>query len=185
MLAGAGAELVPKAEDADVIVANTCSFIASAQQESVYDIPGDGAPQDRWQGTEAHRRWLSSGAVSWRYPKEYSRSRCRRGHGRIGSNSFGGGPLDAVAFSQHADQHFDFAVGRRCARAAQGRFSRESWDGAIADLPNYLYDEATPECWRLRGTRRISRLLKAVIILAAFVLFPSCGANFVHGVSNR
>jgi ribosomal protein S12 methylthiotransferase len=30
------------------------------------------------------------------------------------------------------------------ARVAQGRFSRESWDGAIADLPNYLYDEATP-----------------------------------------
>ncbi|MGC2451115.1 MAG: 30S ribosomal protein S12 methylthiotransferase RimO, partial [Candidatus Sulfotelmatobacter sp.] len=30
------------------------------------------------------------------------------------------------------------------ARAAQGRFSRESWDGAIGDLPNYLYDEDTP-----------------------------------------
>src|SRR5437879_10525822 len=30
------------------------------------------------------------------------------------------------------------------ARAAQGRFSRESWDGAISDLPNYLYDESTP-----------------------------------------
>jgi ribosomal protein S12 methylthiotransferase len=30
------------------------------------------------------------------------------------------------------------------AREAQGRFSREDWDGAIADLPNYLYDETTP-----------------------------------------
>jgi ribosomal protein S12 methylthiotransferase len=30
------------------------------------------------------------------------------------------------------------------ARAAQGRFSRASWEGAVADLPNYLYDEATP-----------------------------------------
>src|SRR5437763_2439874 len=30
------------------------------------------------------------------------------------------------------------------ARSAQGRFSREGWDGAIADLPNYLYDEDTP-----------------------------------------
>ena len=29
-------------------------------------------------------------------------------------------------------------------RAAQGRFSREAWDGAIGDLPNYLYDDATP-----------------------------------------
>ena len=38
MLAQAGAELTPKAEDADVIVVNTCSFIASAQQESVNTI---------------------------------------------------------------------------------------------------------------------------------------------------
>jgi ribosomal protein S12 methylthiotransferase len=30
------------------------------------------------------------------------------------------------------------------ARAAQGRFSRGPWDGAIADLPNYLYDDETP-----------------------------------------
>src|SRR5258708_37882251 len=35
MLAHAGAELTPAAEDADVIVVNTCSFIGSAQQESI------------------------------------------------------------------------------------------------------------------------------------------------------
>src|SRR5271169_5674735 len=38
ILARAGAELIPRAEDADVIVVNTCSFIASAQQESVNTI---------------------------------------------------------------------------------------------------------------------------------------------------
>src|ERR1700730_15087277 len=38
ILANGGAELVPRAEDADVIVVNTCSFIASAQQESVNTI---------------------------------------------------------------------------------------------------------------------------------------------------
>src|SRR5246127_5167726 len=38
MLAQAGAELTPRAEDADVIVVNTCSFIDSAQQESVNTI---------------------------------------------------------------------------------------------------------------------------------------------------
>src|SRR5579862_9283311 len=38
MLQEAGAELVSGAEDADVIVVNTCSFIASAQQESVNTI---------------------------------------------------------------------------------------------------------------------------------------------------
>src|ERR1700674_816104 len=38
MLSQAGAELISRAEDADVIVVNTCSFIASAQQESVNTI---------------------------------------------------------------------------------------------------------------------------------------------------
>src|SRR5512142_2873213 len=38
MLAQSGAELVRRAEDADVIVVNTCSFIESAQQESVNTI---------------------------------------------------------------------------------------------------------------------------------------------------
>ncbi len=38
MLAEAGAELISSADDADVIVVNTCSFIASAQQESVNTI---------------------------------------------------------------------------------------------------------------------------------------------------
>ena len=40
---------------------------------------------------------------------------------------------------------------------AQGRFSRESWDGAIADLPNYLYDEATP---RILATPRHTAYIK-------------------------
>src|SRR6476620_3719518 len=43
------------------------------------------------------------------------------------------------------------------ARAEQGRFSRESWDGAIADLPNYLYDEATP---RVLATPRHTAYIK-------------------------
>src|ERR1041385_8951649 len=30
------------------------------------------------------------------------------------------------------------------AREQVGRFSREGWDGAIADMPNYLYDDTTP-----------------------------------------
>src|SRR5579864_5629985 len=38
MLTQAGADLTPRAEDADIIVVNTCSFIDSAQQESVNTI---------------------------------------------------------------------------------------------------------------------------------------------------
>src|SRR5438874_2847533 len=38
LLAASGAEITARAEDADVIVVNTCSFIESAQQESVNAI---------------------------------------------------------------------------------------------------------------------------------------------------
>ncbi len=54
------------------------------------------------------------------------------------------------------------------ARAAQGRFSRESWDGAIADLPNYLYDEATPRVLatpRLHGIHQDRRRLRSSLQL--------------------
>jgi ribosomal protein S12 methylthiotransferase len=43
------------------------------------------------------------------------------------------------------------------ARALQGRFSRESWDGAVSDLPNYLYDDATP---RILATPRHMAYIK-------------------------
>src|SRR6184192_2360493 len=42
-------------------------------------------------------------------------------------------------------------------RAAQGRFSRENWDGAVSDLPNYLYDDATP---RVLATARSTAYIK-------------------------
>ncbi|HWC19312.1 MAG TPA: 30S ribosomal protein S12 methylthiotransferase RimO, partial [Terriglobales bacterium] len=43
------------------------------------------------------------------------------------------------------------------ARAAEGRFSRAEWDGAVAELPHYLYDETTP---RLLATGKTSAYLK-------------------------
>ncbi len=43
------------------------------------------------------------------------------------------------------------------AREAAGRFSRESWDGATAQLPDYLYSDATP---RILATPRASAYIK-------------------------
>ena len=42
-------------------------------------------------------------------------------------------------------------------RREQGRFARDSWDGAVADLPNYLYDDQTP---RVLTTPRSSAYIK-------------------------
>ncbi len=43
------------------------------------------------------------------------------------------------------------------AREQAGRFSRESWDGAAAALPDYLYSDATP---RILSTPRASAYIK-------------------------
>jgi ribosomal protein S12 methylthiotransferase len=43
------------------------------------------------------------------------------------------------------------------AREQAGRFSKDGWDGAIADLPNYLYDETTP---RVLATPKYSAYIK-------------------------
>ena len=43
------------------------------------------------------------------------------------------------------------------AREAAGRFAKDAWDGAVADLPNYLYDETTP---RLLATPKSSAYIK-------------------------
>ena len=64
LLARAGAELSPRAEDADVIVVNTCSFIESAQQESVNTILEMARAQDFWTGEEAGRGGVPGGALS-------------------------------------------------------------------------------------------------------------------------
>lgn len=42
-------------------------------------------------------------------------------------------------------------------REQQGRFARTEWDGAAAQLPQYLYDHTTP---RLRATRSASAYIK-------------------------
>src|SRR5205823_3375479 len=42
-------------------------------------------------------------------------------------------------------------------RESQGRFSRAEWEGAIASLPNYLYNESTP---RLLATPKASAYIK-------------------------
>ena len=71
------------------------------------------------------------------------------------------------------------------ARAAQGRFSRETWDGAIADLPNYLYDEATPRVLATPAIPPTSRLPRAAIIPARSASFLNCAASSGRGVLSR
>src|SRR5215469_14965874 len=140
MLAQAGAKLTARAEDADVIVVNTCSFIASAQQESVNTI------LEMAKLKSEGRRLVVAGCLVERF-----RDEIRKNIPEVDA-VVGTGELDnivgaaGVAPAQDPASPFKILTSRPegDVRATQGRFSREAWDGAIADLPNYLYDENTP-----------------------------------------
>ena len=154
LLAQAGAELVSQAEDADVIVVNTCSFIESAQQESVNTI----LEMARHKSGKP-RKLVVAGCLVERFRDEIQKN-IPEVDAVVGT-----GELEnilaavGVAPAQSAESPFRIIASRPegDARAAQGRFSRDSWDGAISDLPNYLYDDATP---RVLATARSTAYIK-------------------------
>jgi ribosomal protein S12 methylthiotransferase len=154
MLAQAGAELVPHAEDADVIVVNTCSFIESAQQESVNTIL-----EMARQKNAGAKKLVVAGCLVERF-----RDEIRKNIPEVDA-IVGTGELEKIVASagltpaQEANSPFRILTSRPegDARAANGRFSRDSWDGAISDLPNYLYTDATP---RVLATPRSTAYIK-------------------------
>src|SRR5271156_1075016 len=157
MLAQAGAELISRAEDADVIVVNTCSFIASAQQESVNTI----LEMARHKTDGRVRKLVVAGCLVERFRDDIRKNipevDAVVGTGELEKILAAAGVAPAqVRSSPQSDSPFVVLQSRPegDARAAQGRFSREawareagageSWTGAVGDLPNYLYDDATP-----------------------------------------
>ncbi len=143
MLAQAGGDLVVRPEDADVIVVNTCSFIESAQRESVDTI----LEMAKHKTSGRAQKLVVAGCLVERFRGEI-RKNIPEVDAVVGTGELEG-ILAAAGMGTVAQSHnspFTILTSRPegDARAAQGRFSRESWDGAIGDLPNYLYDEATP-----------------------------------------
>lgn len=155
LLARAGAELTTHAEDADVIVVNTCSFIESAQQESINTILEMAGHKT---GGRA-KKLVVAGCLVERF-----RDQIRKDIPEVDA-LVGTGELEqilaATGVAAPAQAESPFVVLRSRpegdARALQGRFSRQSWDGAIGDLPNYLYDDATP---RILATPRHMAYIK-------------------------
>jgi ribosomal protein S12 methylthiotransferase len=154
MLAQAGAELVPRAEDADVIVVNTCSFIESAQQESVNTILE--MARHKAGGT---KKLVVAGCLVERFRQEIQKN-IPEVDAVVGTGELQK-ILEAAGIEPAPPSDSPFRIlGSRPegdARAANGRFSRESWDGAISDLPNYLYNETTP---RVLATPRSTAYIK-------------------------
>ena len=157
LLARAGAELSPRAEDADVIVVNTCSFIESAQQESVNTILEMAAHKTSGRA----KKLVVAGCLVERFRDEI-RKRIPEVDAVVGTGELQNIlAATGIAPDAAAEQASPFVVlpsrAEGDARAAQGRFSRGQWDGAIADLPNYLYDDETP---RILATPKSTAYIK-------------------------
>src|SRR5258708_3811443 len=182
LLQSGGALITSKAEEADVIVVNTCSFIDTAKQESVNTILE--MVQHKTSGKA--QKLIVAGCLVERYRDEIRKNipevdavvgtgelenilaaagiDAMQGHGPASDSPF----VILNSASPSAGQSLKpgvskSAAGSRAARPegqareAAGRFSRAEWDGAIADLPNYLYDENTP---RVLATPRSSAYIK-------------------------
>ncbi len=157
LLARAGAEITPRAEDADVIVVNTCSFIDTAQQESVNTI----LEMAEHKAAGRAKKLVVAGCLVERF-----RNEIRKNIPEVDA-VVGTGELEhilaaagiAPAPPQNGDSPLIVLPSRPEAdvRDRKGRFDRTEWDGAIADLPNYLYDETTP---RVLATPRWSAYIK-------------------------
>jgi ribosomal protein S12 methylthiotransferase len=172
LLARAGAELTRRAEDADVIVVNTCSFIESAQQESVNTILEMAAHK----ATGNVKKLIVAGCLVERF-RDQIREDIPEVDAVVGTgeleNILAAAGLEPAPQPRGNPSNSPFVVLNSVpnsalnsiqpsrpegdARAAQGRFSREKWQGAIGDLPNYLYDDATP---RILATPRHMAYIK-------------------------
>jgi ribosomal protein S12 methylthiotransferase len=183
LLDRAGGELTPRAEDADILVVNTCSFIDSAKQESVNTIL-EMAEHKRERGGRA-QRLIVAGCLVERYRDEIRRNipevDAVVGTGELEAILEAAG-LSAPAEPAASSSPFNILVGRAPSavhqyshptevgtqlaqtsrpegdlRERQGRFSRAQWDGATAALPEYLYTDQTP---RILTTPRSSAYIK-------------------------
>ena len=177
LLARAGAELTRRAEDADVIVVNTCSFIDSAQQESVNTILEMAGHKTAGKA----KKLVVAGCLVERF-----RDQIRKDIPEVDA-VVGTGELENILAATgiapgtpKADSPFVILTSRPegDARAAQGRFSRENWDGAIADLPNYLYDEETPRILATPGHMAYIKIAEGCDHPCTFCIIPQLRGQF-------
>lgn len=159
----AGARMTVRPEDADVLVVNTCSFIDSAKQESVDAI----LEMARLKTNGRATRLVVAGCMVERYRDEIQKNipevDAVVGTGELEQILIAAGivaaqPASAFRILTAAEAAAPIASrAEGDLREQQGRFRRDSWDGASAMLPTYLYNETTP---RMLATKRASAYIK-------------------------
>jgi ribosomal protein S12 methylthiotransferase len=174
LLDRAGAEMTTRVESAEILVVNTCSFIDAAKQESVDAI----LEMARHKTAGSARRLIVAGCLVERYRDEIRRNipevDAVVGTGELEQILAAAGlsmpkpsytgpqiqqpsPFTILSGSQAALTGAQAARAEGDLRESQGRFSRNEWDGAEAQLPQYLYDHTTP---RLLATKKASAYIK-------------------------
>lgn len=179
LLDRAGARLTGKPEEAEILVVNTCSFIDSAKQESVDTILEMARLKTEGRATKL----IVAGCLVERYRDEIRKNipevDAVVGTGELESILEAAGvqqapkaasPFNILTGAQvevhsgqeslagtHHHKHEPAFRAEGDLRERQGRFTRESWDGAKHMLPTYLYDETTP---RLLATGKTSAYIK-------------------------
>jgi ribosomal protein S12 methylthiotransferase len=182
LLDRAGGQLTARAEDAEILVVNTCSFIDSAKQESVNTILE--MVQHKVANGGKAKRLIVAGCLVERYRDEIRRNipevDAVVGTGELEAILDAAGLSGAPGASSGTTSPFNILVSRASSavhqhshptevgtqlasraegeeRERQGRFSRAAWDGAVAALPEYLYSDETP---RILTTPRASAYIK-------------------------
>jgi ribosomal protein S12 methylthiotransferase len=116
ILARAGYELTPRAGEADVLVVNTCSFIAPAQQESVQSI----LEMAEYKKFGRAQKLIVAGCMVERYRNEIREQIPE---------------VDAVIGTGEVE---------KILAACEGDLSATAKAGAAEESPSYLYHDATP-----------------------------------------
>jgi len=130
ILARAGYELTPRADEADVLVVNTCSFIAPAQQESVNSI----LEMAEYKKFGRAQKLIVAGCMVERYRNEIQQQIPE---------------VDAVIGTGEVE---------KILAACQGELNAAvSAQSSAAELPTYLYHDLTP---RVLSTPRHSAYIK-------------------------
>src|SRR5450631_3215243 len=186
MLAQAGAKLTSNAADADVIVVNTCSFIGSAQQESIDTI----LEMARHKTGGKAKRLVVAGCLVERFHDEI-----RKNIPEVDA-VVGTGELEKIlaaagmAETPRAPSPFNILTSNTLTsnitasrpegdhRRGQGRFARDAWDGAVSDLPNYLYDENTPRVLATPGYSAYIKIAEGCDHPCTFCIIPQLRGQF-------
>jgi ribosomal protein S12 methylthiotransferase len=166
LLDQAGAEITNRPETADILVVNTCSFIDKAKQESIDTI----LQMAEHKVSGKARKLIVAGCLVERYRDEIRKNMPEVdavvGTGELEAILAAAG-LEAPAPPPDQPQLFSILPSTHSQnvpsraegdlRESQGRFARETWEGAQPKLPQYLYDHTTP---RLLATRKSSAYIK-------------------------